>query len=106
MEQQIDDCYVYIFVRRDIPVANQIVQVGHVCYEAGLNFNAKQDTYMVLCQVDSEEDLLEIELRLNDANVETHKFYEPDDDLGYTALCSRPVNKKERKIFRKYKLWV
>ena len=88
-----------------MPIANQMVQVGHVCYEAGLKFQAEDDTYMVLCQVESQEDLLEAEMRLNDSGVETHKFYEPDDNLEYTALCSRPVSGKERKIFRKYKLW-
>lgn len=88
-----------------MPIADQMVQVGHVCYEAGLKFQAQNNTYMVLCQVDSQEDLLEIEMRLNDSGVETHKFYEPDDNLGYTALCSCSVSGKERKIFRKYKLW-
>ena len=92
-------------MRSDIPIADQIVQVGHVCCEAGLRFNASPDTYMVLCRVDSEEELLEAEMRINDSGVETHKFFEPDDDLGFTALCSQPVKGKERNIFRKYKLW-
>jgi hypothetical protein len=86
-------------------VAHQIVQVGHVCYEAGEKFSATSDTYMVLFQVQSQEDLFEIEMRLNDSGIETHKFYEPDNNFGYTALCSCPVTGKDRKLFRKYKLW-
>jgi len=27
--------YVYVLVRQDIPLADQIVQVGHICLEAG-----------------------------------------------------------------------
>ena len=97
--------YIYVLVRTDIPVADQMVQVGHVCYEAGLKFGAEPDTYLVLCQVDTEEALLEAELRLNHEGIETHKFHEPDDDMGYTALCSQPVSGNLRNKFRRYKLW-
>lgn len=89
-----------------MPIADQMVQVGHVCYEAGLKFHADDNTYMVLCQVASQEGLFDAEMRLNYLGIETHKFYEPDNNLEYTALCSRPVSGEERKIFRKYKLWV
>ena len=81
------------------------MQVGHVCYEAGLKFKADPDTYLVLCQVASEEDLLEAEMRLNDAGIETHKFHEPDDNLGFTAICSHPVCGEQRKLFRKFRSW-
>lgn len=27
--------YAYVIVRQDIPLADQMVQVGHACYEAG-----------------------------------------------------------------------
>lgn len=97
--------YIYVFVRTDIPVADQMVQVGHVCYEAGLKFQAQDDTYLVLCQVASQEDLLEVEMRLNDSGVETHKFFEPDDDMEYTTLCTQPISKANRNLFRRYKLW-
>jgi len=101
----VENTYVYVLVRTDIPVPDQIVQVGHVCYEAGLKFKADPDTFMVLCQVANEEDLLEAEARLTEAGIETHKFHEPDDDMGYTALCSQPLQGKSRNAFRKYKLW-
>jgi hypothetical protein len=27
--------YMYVLVRQDLPLADQMVQVGHVCFEAG-----------------------------------------------------------------------
>lgn len=94
-----------MFIRTDIPIADQMVQVGHVCYEAGLKFNANPHTYLVLCSVHNEKELLAVEESLGCHNIESHKFYEPDDDMGYTALCSEPINGAKRKLFRKYRLW-
>lgn len=94
-----------MFIRTDIPVPNQIVQVGHVCYEAGLKFKARDDTYLVLFQVESEEALKCVEGWLNFNDIETHMFFEPDDNMGYSALCTQPVSGSLRKIFRRYKLY-
>ena len=105
MTHQTENEYIYVFVRKDIPIADQIVQVGHVCYESGLRFNAKENTFMVLCQVNSEEELCTTMYRLIEMGVEMHQFIEPDNDLGLTALCSQPVSGKQRHLFRKYKLW-
>lgn len=94
-----------MFIRTDIPIPNQIVQVGHVCYEAGLKFNAKDNTYLVLFQSESEDELKEIESWLNFNEIDTHVFFEPDNNMGYSALCTQPVSGSLRKIFRRYKLY-
>ncbi len=94
-----------MFIRTDIPLPNQIVQVGHVCYEAGLKFQAKNDTYLVLFRVDFEDELREIESWLNFNGIETHIFFEPDNDMGYSALCTQPVSGSLRKLFKKYRLY-
>jgi len=59
----------------------------------------------VLCSINNEAELLAIEEYLGCHNIESHKFYEPDDDMGYTSLCSEPINGERRKLFRKYRLW-
>lgn len=94
-----------MFVRTDIPIVNQIVQVGHVCYEAGLKFDANDNTYLVLFQCESEDELKKTEYWLNSRGVETHIFFEPDNNMGYSALCTQPVSGSLRKIFRRYKLY-
>lgn len=50
--------YNYVFVRKDIPLADQLVQVGHVCLEAGSSFGPASGTpFMVLLEVKDSEHL-------------------------------------------------
>ncbi len=32
-------------------------------------------------------------------------FYEPDDDMGFTAACTQPVGAACRRVFRRLSLW-
>ena len=32
-------------------------------------------------------------------------FYEPDNDLGYTALATEPITREKRRILNRYPLW-
>ena len=105
LQETKEPSYIYVFVRQDIAVADQMVQVGHVCYESGLRFKADPHTYLVLCAVANEEELLAVEEHLGCHNIESHKFHEPDDNMGFTTLCSAPVSGEHRKLFRKYRLW-
>lgn len=97
--------YIYVFVRTDIPVAHQMVQTGHVCYMAGKLFDAQEDTFLVLCSVKDENELISIKSRLDLKGVKSTMFFEPDNNFNYTSLCTEPVTKEKRNIFSKYKLW-
>jgi len=47
-------------IRTDIPLANQIVQVGHVCVEAGNQFTQPdKPSHLVLLRVASQDRLLD-----------------------------------------------
>jgi len=52
-------------------------------------------THFVVLGVRDENELLYWQLCLNEFEIEHMIFNEPDDDLGYTALCTYP---KEGKI--------
>ena len=95
-----------MLVRTDIPLADQVVQVGHVCLEAGKRFDwSSQPCHLVLLAVASEAQLLTAVAQLQLANIACELFYEPDDNLGYTAACTNPVAGEQRRFLRRYPLW-
>ena len=96
--------YVYVLVRTDIPLANQMVQVGHACFDSGTKFG-KLECYMVLLQVANEEELLSHSKLLKYHKVKHTVFYEDDFPIGHTALCTQPITKKHRPLFANHALW-
>lgn len=93
-------------MRGDIPLADQIVQVGHACLEAGSRF-PQPDTAcnLVLLGVASEKHLLDAVENLDAAGIRCVVFHEPDGGMGYSACCSEPIAGSRRRSFRKFALW-
>ena len=105
-----DTPYVYVFVRSDLPAAVQMVQVGHACLEAGRRFLESAEgltpCHLVLLSVPSEARLQEIASRLRDEEgIRSVVFFEPDGGWGHTAACTEPVFGKQRRAFRRFRLW-
>lgn len=90
-----------------MPLATQIVQVGHACLEAGNKFKQPEGepSYLVVLEVKDKDALLEAISRTNFYGVQITPFYEPDYDLGYTAACTEPVEGETKRVFKKYPLW-
>jgi hypothetical protein len=106
MYDNTDEHYTYVFVRMDIPLANQIVQVGHACFEAGNLYDTPDKScFLILFGVKDEEALLDAVQKAKDNNIQIHAFYEPDFPVGFTAACTEPIQGVRRKAFEKYKLW-
>lgn len=97
--------YVYVFIRTDIPLPDQLVQVGHVCLEAGAIFCPPSACHLVLLSLETREELLQTENLMREHKIRFQTFWEPDDDMFETAICTEPINGDLRKIFRQYKLW-
>jgi hypothetical protein len=95
-----------VFVRTDMPYANQLVQVGHACLEAGRRF-AQPDypCHLVLFAVASEDKLMRAVEFIQGQGIRMCTFYEVDFPRGYTAACSEPVSGRGRDLFRKFRLW-
>lgn len=97
--------YVYILVRTDIPLAQQMVQASHAALEAGFAFNAPHEpAHLVMLAVSDAASLLEASAHLDRYAIEHKLFFEPDDDMGHSALATRPVHGAERRLLRGYPL--
>ena len=91
-----DTLYIYVFVRRDISLPQQIVQVGHVCGVSGEKFGEKGSN-IVLLGIENQEALLELSFLFDHNAIEHVKFLEPDDDMGYSSLATSPLTSEKRK---------
>lgn len=101
--------YIYVLIRKDISLEQQLVQVGHAAREAALAYPAAPDepiASVIVCEVPDREALLSASTRLTDYGIEHSVFFEPDFGMGESALATRSVLlKKERYIFKKYPLY-
>jgi hypothetical protein len=80
--------------------------VGHACLEAGARFpQSPEASHLVLLAVPFVLALCDALARLDTEGIRYAVFYEPDDDLGFTAACTEPLEEPHRRLFRRYPLW-
>jgi len=102
---------IYVFVRTDIPIADQMVQVGHVCAMAASTFTVPERCRLVLLAVDDVDRLEAAVDRCRQHGIRTVAFFESDavDDhtgeMGFTAACTEPIPRSRRQPLRRYRLW-
>lgn len=96
--------YIYVVVRTDIPVADQMVQVGHACHMSGHHFGCPKNCHLVLCQTPDEDSLDAIHDYMHGNDIRHVMFEEDKDDMGWTSLCTEPLTDK-RPLLRHLRLW-
>ena len=102
--------YIYSIIRKDIPLADQIVQTAHSAYHAGSRFGLDPRIInnipnMVLLEVKDREELIDLAEKLYAKKIRHYSFFEPDDDLGLTSITTDPLDGEERKVFSNMRLW-
>lgn len=94
-----------MFVREDLPNIVKLVQASHACMEIGfVTKKPEEQTFLIALSVKNEEDLTIVSILLETNGIKFSMFYEPDNNYGYTALCTEPVEFGKYKIFSKYNL--
>lgn len=97
--------YLYVLVRKDLPPEQIAVQASHAAFDAGKRFGAGLDPHLVLCTVPGPDALEEAHDALLEQELPVCRFYEPDNDTGYSALASLAVTSKQRRAFKRYPLY-
>lgn len=96
------EMYTYCFVRKDIPMFAQLVQLGHACLQRPA---PDQVNNLILFEVKNEDHLVQTKAYLESRGIDAYMFYEPDYDMGYTAIATEPIEGEDRKMFAKFNLW-
>ena len=93
--------YMYVFVRQDLSVPQQIVQASHACTYIGDSFHP--DTSIVLLECPDLKHLTFAADYLSEKAVKFRMFFETDIN-EHTALATEPLKGVQRTVLKKFKL--
>ena len=98
---------IYVLVRTDISLAQQIVQAAHATAEAARSLYRSEHgiASLVLLAVLDKASLHQAQLQLQHKGIACELFHEPDFGMGDSALATQPVPDAMRKHFRSWPLW-
>jgi hypothetical protein len=93
-----------VLVRRDLSVADQLVQVAHAAMETGRRFPAiTGGVHLVVLSV---PDRAHLDAYMQQSGIGWVTFDEPDRGIGVAAACSWPTtDRMVRKVLQKLPLW-
>lgn len=99
--------YIYLFVRTDLSIPQQIVQTAHAVDELNRRHEHKNThnttNHMVLCGAHSSDELFGISEHLQSHGIAHEMFYEPDID-GHTAIATEPLVGSNRLPLKRFRL--
>jgi hypothetical protein len=101
----LDDRYIYVFVRQDIPLAEQIVSVGHAAFHLGQVIPENGIPNLIVVGVPHAKALDKARAKMLEANINFHFWEDPDTQHGVTAVASHPLTKNEKGVLANYRLW-
>lgn len=103
---QIDnEPYVYVIVRKDLSLPQQVVQACHATLESVRLKPPKPPQVhpnIIVCGAKDEQKLLKYAAKIERAGIQFALFQEPDRDNEYTALATEPVRGEDRRPFRDF----
>jgi hypothetical protein len=94
-------------VRQDISLAQQIVQSNHATFEVARRTasNLTDIPSCIVIGVPDKNALLRVCEKLNKHNIQHHTFYEPDFNMGLSAVATVPLEQEQRRFLSNYRLW-
>lgn len=98
----------YVFVRKDLPIQQQLVQSNHAALEAGIAFGNKEQTEpssLILIAVKNTYQLEKAMKDLESKGIKFISFEEPDWDYKLTSFATEPLTQDKRVLLKKYQLW-
>lgn len=97
--------YVYIFIRKDMSIQQQLVQASHAAHESGLNHTQSTQSHSIIALGIDNKEQLEHLYQYFSQQLECYPFYEPYKDMGLTAFATKPITEEYRGLFKQFKLW-
>lgn len=97
----------YVLVRRDIPIAQQVVQASHAAAEAGRKFYRAEHgiASLIVLTVPDLAGLTAARERLVRKDIVSETFFEPDFGIGESSLATAPLPDGMRKHLMGWPLW-
>ena len=96
-------------MRTDLPFAQQLVQSNHATFEMASRLSSEPSTsevpYCIVIGVPDKNSLFRVVERLRAHGIGHRVFYEPDDNMGLSAVATVPLEQDQRRVLSNYRLW-
>lgn len=104
--RDINSDFVYVFVRQDLPVPAQMVQVAHAAFQVPMEQFFRGIPSIVVIGMPDTKGLDKVRKKLADAGITSFEFTDPDaKHLGVTAIATEPLDKEQKSVLSNYRLW-
>lgn len=101
-----DDHYIYVFVRQDISLAEQLVHAAHAAYHMGSEIPPLAGLpSLVMIGIPHVGSLAKVRTKLRDNGIAHYIWCDPDTEYGPTAIATRPLSAQEKSALTNYRLW-
>lgn len=101
-----NDHYIYVFIRQDLTIAEQLVHLGHVAYHTG-NMIDEMDGIpnLIVVGLPHAAAVLKCIKKLFFHNIQHQTWHDPDTSYGITAIATVPLTPEEKVVLANYRLW-
>lgn len=102
-----DDLFVYVFVRQDLTLAEQLVHAAHAAYHMGNLFPEELQGLpsIVVVGTPHPKAFDKVIRRLAENGIAHYVWSDPDTSYGPTAIATEPLNSEEKLCLANYRLW-
>jgi hypothetical protein len=100
-----DDHYIYVFVRQDLALADQLVHVAHAAFHLGLYRQIEGIPSLVVIGVPHQKSMSKVLRKLSENALPHYDWEDPDFKMGITAIAVGPLNPEQKSILKEYRLW-
>jgi hypothetical protein len=99
--------FIYCFIRKDISIAQQIIQLTHAGYDAGTRWGgASVPPHICLFEVEDGIALIAAMKFVRKHKIKYEMFYEPDYPMGFNALITEPLLQDDYSdLFSEFKMY-
>lgn len=102
----IDDHYIYVFVRQDISLPEQLVHAAHAAYHMGMLLAPVEGVpSLVVVGVPHVGALGKVLTKVRNSHIQHYIFADPDTNYGPSAIATEPLNKEQKAVMANYRLW-
>lgn len=100
-----NETYVYVFIRTDIPAEQQVVQSCHAVFHmAELYIPDRQTPNIIVIGVPHLTALNRVKTKLQANQIPHYAWTEPDFDMGETAIATVPLDSEQREVLKNYRV--
>lgn len=101
-----NDRYIYVFVRQDLSLADQMVHSNHAVFHMAALIRPEEGIpSLVVIGVPHENSMKKVIAKLKELQLAHYEWIDPDFNESVTAIATIPLTVNQKDFLRNYRLW-